>query len=296
MAAADPEFLTTRELAALLRVRERRVYELAASGEVPCNKVTGKLLFPRAEIEAWLARGRAGRTAAAASSRPNVVVGSHDPLLEWALRESGSGLAGFLDGSLDGLRRLAAGEGIAGGLHVIEPDSDGWNRDHVVAQLGGEPVVLVEWAWRQQGLVVAAGNPLGLQGLADLKGRRFIPRQREAGTWVLFERFLAEEGLSAGDLNLLDPPARTQTDIAAAVAGGHADAGLGLECMARQFRLGFVPMMRERFDLVVYRRAWFEPPLQRLLAFCATPAFRRRAEELGGYDLSGAGRVHFNGP
>lgn len=296
MAAADPEFLTTRELAALLRVRERRVYELAAAGEVPCNKVTGKLLFPRAEIEAWLERGRAGSATAAPSPRPNVVVGSHDPLLEWALRESGSGLAAFLDGSLDGLRRLAAGEGVAGGLHVIEPESGGWNARHVRERLGREPIVLVEWAWRQQGLVVAAGNPLGVERLADLRGRAFIPRQREAGTWVLFERQLAEEGLSAADLELIEPPARSQTDVAAAVAAGRADAGMGLECMARQFRLDFVPLTRERFDLVVYRRAWFEPPFQRLLAFCASPAFRRRAEELGGYDLSGAGRVHFNGP
>ena len=66
--------------------------------------------------------------------------------------------------------------------------------------------------------------------------------------------------------------------------------------MARQLRLGFVPIMRERFDLLVDRRAWFEPPLQRLVALCASPAFAEKAGELGGYDVSGFGRVHFNGP
>src|SRR3546814_7291058 len=85
--AAAPAFLTTREVAELLRVKERKVYDLAAAGDIPCRRVTGKLLFPRAEIEAWLARGS---TAAAARVLPaNIVAGSHDPLLDWAMREIG---------------------------------------------------------------------------------------------------------------------------------------------------------------------------------------------------------------
>ncbi|HEY9549058.1 MAG TPA: helix-turn-helix domain-containing protein, partial [Kiloniellaceae bacterium] len=91
--AAAPAFLTTREVAELLRVKERKVYDLAAAGDIPCRRVTGKLLFPRAEIEAWLARGS---TAATSRVLPaNIVAGSHDPLLDWAMRESGSGLAAY---------------------------------------------------------------------------------------------------------------------------------------------------------------------------------------------------------
>ncbi len=294
--AVDPEFLTTRELAALLRVKERKIYELAASGEVPCRKITGKLLFPRAEIENLL-RG-AGATGAAARRKepPNVVVGSHDPLLEWALRESGSGLAAFLDGSLDGLRRLDQGEAIAAGMHVLESDDGAqFNVEHVRERIGAEPVVLLEWAWREQGLILPAGNPLKVQGLADLRGRRFIPRQKDAGTHVLLQRLADAERLSLDELQLLAPPARSQTDVAVAVANGRADAGLGLACVATQFKLAFVPVMRERYDLVVYRRAYFESSFQRLLAFCASDAFSEHARDLGGYDLSGFGRVHFNG-
>jgi len=79
-------------------------------------------------------------------------------------------------------------------------------------------------------------------------------------------------------------------------ADGKGDAAFGLLCMARQFRLDFVPVTRERFDLVVTRRAYFEPPFQRLVAFCRTDACRHRAEELGGYALSGQFAVHFNAP
>jgi excisionase family DNA binding protein len=277
--SAEVEYLTTRELAELLRVKERKVYELASSGELPCTRATGKLLFPRREVQTWLERHRAGG-AAGTQVRPNVVVGSHDPLLDWALRESHSGLAAFLDGSLDGLARMARGEAVASGLHLPEGGPQEWNRRHLTEAMPGAPVVLTEWAWREQGLILASGNPLGIRGLADLRGRRFASRQPEAGTYVLLGRLLAAAEMSSADLELLAPPARTQTDVALAVAQGTADAGLGLACVARQLKLHFLPLARERYDLAVWRRAWFEP----------------KAAELGGYDVSGFGRVHYNGP
>lgn len=111
-AASEAQYLTTADLAGLLRIGQRKVYELAASGQVPCVRVTGKLLFPRAAAESWLA------APAPAPCRPPVFFGSRDPLLEWALRESRCGMATLFDGSLDGLSRFAAGEGQATGLHL----------------------------------------------------------------------------------------------------------------------------------------------------------------------------------
>lgn len=288
-----PEFLTTRELAGLLRVKERKVYELAASGELPCSRATGKLLFPRREVEAWLRRHQEGGEAT--EIRPsNVMVGSHDPLLEWALRESRSGIAALLDGSLDGIARMGKREAIAGGLHLRE--DDGWNVGHIKRELSGQPVVLIEWAWREQGLIVAAGNPLGISRIEDLRGKRFVPRQPEAGTFVLLESLLAQAKMGLEDLSLIDPPARTQTEVATTVAEGGADAGLGLACVARQLKLDFVPVTRERYDLVVWRQAYFESAFQRFLAFCHGEAFAAKATSLGGYDIGGFGQVHYNGP
>ncbi|HEX5796525.1 MAG TPA: helix-turn-helix transcriptional regulator, partial [Geminicoccaceae bacterium] len=171
-----PEFLTTKEVAALLRIKERKVYELVSDNAIPVSRVTGKLLFPREMIEAWVwqhadyASGTEGL-----HGRPPVLAGSHDPLLEWALRESGSELAAFFDGSLDGLARLAAGKAIAAGLHVYEPEAEDWNRGHLGRAMAGMPVVLLEWAWRVQGLVVPQGNPKGIAGLADLEGLTLVP-------------------------------------------------------------------------------------------------------------------------
>jgi molybdate-binding protein len=225
---------------------------------------------------------------------PDVVSGSHDPLLDWALRESGSGLASFFDGSLDGLDRLAGGEAIACGMHVFEPETGDWNRAHVSARLPDAPVALLEWAKRSRGLILAPG--LKIAGIADLKGRRVALRQPKAGGQILFDHLLAEAGLTRADIIPAPDPARTEADAAAAVASGQADAAPGLEAMARQYRLGFAPLVTERYDIAIERRAWFEPRWQALAAFCRTPAFAAKAAELGGYDLSGHGTVHWNGP
>jgi putative molybdopterin biosynthesis protein len=294
---AMPEFLTTKEVATLLRIKERKVYELVAEHAIPVSRVTGKLLFPREMVEAWVwqhAECQGGIEGL--PRRPPVLAGSHDPLLEWALRQSGSELAAFFDGSLDGLGRLAAGKAIAAGLHVYEPEAEDWNRGHLQRALAGMPVVLIEWAVRVQGLVVPPGNPNGIGGLADLAGRTLIPRQERSGSHLLLDHLLRKEGLERTRLELVGPPARSEAEVALAIAEGKADAGFAIETVARQFRLGFVPLFRERFDLAVWRRDYFEPPLQHLLAFCRTAAFQTRAEELGGYDVSGLGQVHFNGP
>jgi len=229
-------------------------------------------------------------------ARPAVVAGSHDPLLDWALRESGSGLATFFDGSLSGLRRLAEGGAVAAGMHIYEAAEEDWNRRHLAEAMPGMPVVLVEWAYRSQGLVVPPGNPDKVRGLGDLAGRRLIPRQRAAGSHLLLEYLMARDAVDPGTVTFLDPPARSEADVALAVAEGKADAGLAVETVARQYRLGFVPLFRERYDLAVWRRDYFEPPLQALLSFARGAAFAARAGELGGYEIAGLGTVRYNGP
>jgi molybdate-binding protein len=232
---------------------------------------------------------------AAIHDRPLVFVGSHDPLLDWALRESRSGIPTFFDGSLDGLRRLKEGEAAAAGMHLYEAEKDSWNVQHAADALGEAEVVLLEWAWRERGLVVPQGNPEGLSGVKDMKGRRVVPRQAEAGSQVLLEILLEKEGISAGDLDFVDPPARSEVDLVATVADGRADVVFGLGSIARQFRLDFVPVMRERYDLLVMRRSYFEQPFQRFMEFCRSDRLADKAAQMGGYDISGFARVHFLG-
>lgn len=294
MSQQETEYLTTRELAEMLRIKERKVYDLAASGQVPCSRAMGKLLFPRREIEAWLARESSGGGQPKTLRRPAVLLGSYEPLLEWALRESGCGLATLLDGSLDGLERFARGEGVATGLHVFDAATGTWNVPAIEAGFANAPVALVEFAWRERGLIVAPGREAAFADLKSLKGRRVVPRQGGAGSQVLLLQLIEQAGLEVQDIDWTDT-ARTESDAALSVLEGRADATLGLRAMAEQLRLGFVPLLRERYDLLVDRAAWFDPPLQRLLAFCRSAAFATRASTFAGYDVSTLGTVHFNG-
>ena len=290
--------LTTRELAELLRIRERKVYDMAAAGEVPCTRVTGKLLFPLDAVEALLAANHSGPEPDL-PARPPVFLGSHDPLLDWAIRESGAELATRFDGSQPGLDAFAAGEGIAAGLHLHRRDSDVWNVPFIKRCLAGKPVVLVEFAWRRRGLVVPAvragdGDPEPTPAL--LAGKIVALRQPGSGSQMLFESWLAAGGLELADLGKSSLTAHSETDAAMMVLEGRAAIAFGLEAAARQMKLGFMPVLSERFDLAVDRKAWFDPPFQALLKFLNSAAFSERALAMGGYDISDLGTVHYNAP
>ncbi|MBT7486316.1 MAG: helix-turn-helix domain-containing protein, partial [Rhodospirillales bacterium] len=113
--------MNTHEVADYLRIKERKVYDLIAKKAIPCTRVTGKWLFPKPLIDAWLAR-ETDTTGVSLTPPPAVVAGSQDPLLDWSLRESGCDLAVLPGGSLDGLRRFASGDAVVCGLHIPEPE------------------------------------------------------------------------------------------------------------------------------------------------------------------------------
>lgn len=294
LSAISSLYLTTRELASLLHIKERKVYELVAGGEVPHTRATGKLLFPRDGVEQWIARNSGGPVTAHEPQRPPVLAGSHDPLLEWAIRESESGLATLMDGSVDGVERFARNEASAVGLHVYSAEDRIWNTRLVAARFAAAPVVLIEFAWRLRGLVVTPARAAQVRAVDDLRGSRVVPRQSTAGSQILLEHLLSEHGVGAGEVHFIEA-ARTETDAVLALAEGRADVTLGLESVAAQFGMGFVPLIRERFDLLVDRRLWFEAPMQRFITFCASESFAERAAALAGYEVDGLGRVHFNG-
>lgn len=291
------QHMTTSEVSAYLRVKERTIYDLVARKEIPCSRATGKLLFPRNLVDRWI-EAHIELQDPRLIAPPPIIGGSSDPLLEWALRESGSGLAGLVEGSSAGLVRLADGGAVAAGIHFGEEDK-GEDSGNIKAAREASSlfdVVVVHWAWRQQCLLMPQGNPLGLTSIRDVagKGARFIPRQEGSGTEFLLDRLLTSAGLARSNLTLLPRPALTQSDVALAILDGNADCGIAVSAVARRFKLDFVPLHRERFDLACRRRELLEPALQKLFAFGRTEEFRAQADRLGDYDVSECGTVLFN--
>lgn len=291
------EYLTTEEAASYLKLKERKLYELATTGAVPCSKVTGKWLFPRAALDRWIEAGLAAPAGYQAPQPPPIIGGSHDPLLEWAVRRSGSGLAMLSEGSEAGLMRLARNEVAMAAIHLHDDSpTDTANAAAVAASHALFDAVLIAFARREQGLLLAEGNPLGIGSLAAAaKGRaRFGLRQRGAGAQLLLHQLLARGGLAEESLTVAGGEYSTGQDLALAIRNGDIDCGIATRSVADIHGLGFLPLAQERFDLALRRRTYFLPSVQALMATLRDPSFARQAKAFGGYDVSMAGCICLN--
>jgi putative molybdopterin biosynthesis protein len=291
------EFLTTSEAADYVRLGERKLYELVTSGEIPCSKVTGKWLFPRQELDLWVLSGLARPAGMIAADPPPIVGGSQDDLLEWTLRESGSGLASLTEGTARGVERLQRGEVIAAAVHFHSEDAA--TEDGNIAALRAMPglhdAVLVGMVRREQGLLVSPGNPQQLRSLADVlaSGAQIAVRQPGAGAQMLLDVLLARAGAKKKDLHRLEPPSLTGPDLAAAIRAGKADCGIATRAAAKSAGLDFVPLLWENFDLMMRQRSYFRPQVQALIGFLSGQRLQQRAADLTGYDAAPAGQIRF---
>jgi putative molybdopterin biosynthesis protein len=290
------EFLTTSEAADYVRLGERKLYELVTSGEIPCSKVTGKWLFPRRELDRWVLSGLSRPAGMVAADPPLIVGGSQDDLLEWTLRECGSGLASLTEGTARGVERLQRGEVIAAAVHFHGDAAAG---DANVAAIRALPdlhdAVLVGMVRREQGLLVPPGNPRRLHSLADVlaAGAAMAVRQPGAGAQMLLDALLKRSGAGPKDLRRLAPPCLTGPDLAAAIRAGRADCGIATRAAAQSAGLDFVPLLWENFDLLMRQRSYFRPAMQALIGFLRDQRLQQRAAELAGYDAAPASRIRF---
>jgi excisionase family DNA binding protein len=291
------QLLTTGEAAAYLRLKERKIYEMVAEGTVPCTKVTGRWLFPKAELDHWLASSVTRPAGTAGPAPAPIVGGSHDPLLEWVLRESGSGLATLAVGSEAGLSRFAAGETLAAAVHLHaleDPEADA-NVAVMKSRSDMQDAVMIAFCRREQGFLLAPGNPRNIRTIEDVIGKhaRMAVRPTGAGAQLLLLSLLHRAGATFEQLAVVSPVCPTGPDVAQAIRAGRADTGIATRSVADAAGLDFVSLVWEPFDLVMRQRDYFHPPLQALFKFLRSDEVAARAREMGGFDLSEAGNVRF---
>jgi putative molybdopterin biosynthesis protein len=285
------DYFTTEELADFLRIKSRKVYDLVSKDLVPHSRVMGKLLFSKIEISNWISGNKSEDIQL--KSIPIVLLGSHDPLLELAVKNSKSGIAMSFDGSTQGLERFKLNEGFVSGLHLYDNDENIWNIPIVKKQLSDKAVVLIEWAKRERGLIFKENNNIKNISIENYKGKRLVRRQIGSGSEIYLQYILRTYNLSHDDFKRTEI-AYSENDAVHLVLSDKADVTLGLKSEAKKYQLGFCPIITERFDLVVDRKFWFEKPFQDLLNFCKTSHFKEIASNLDGYNIIDLGKVHFN--
>jgi putative molybdopterin biosynthesis protein len=229
-------------------------------------------------------------------NRTLVHIGSHDlclDLLAQFLAGAGRRLTSANAGSLGGLLALRRGEAHLAGSHLLDPATGEYNISYIKQYLPETPVVLVTFVHREQGLIVARGNPKRIAGLADLARPDvgYVNRQRGAGTRILLDYRLGQLGITSDQVRGYAREEYTHLAVAAAVQSGVADCGLGIAAAARALKLDFIPLEQERYDLVIPREFYSSGLLRPLLDTLHAADFRQAVAHLPGYDATRMGNV-----
>ena len=217
-----------------------------------------------------------------------MIMGSHDPMLDLLAthlrtRSADVRMVSVNVGSLGGLIALRRGEAHLAGSHLFDPETGSYNRSYLRRYLPDASATLVTFAHREQGLMLPAGNPLGIASVADLRGRRYVNRQRGAGTRVLFDYLLDQQGIAPDEIAGYEHEEYTHLAVAAAVADGIGDCGMGLRSAAEAMGLDFVGVTWERYDLVIPERFLDHAGVQALLDVLRDDAFKRELGAQSGY-------------
>ncbi|HMA30221.1 MAG TPA: substrate-binding domain-containing protein [Casimicrobiaceae bacterium] len=228
---------------------------------------------------------------AAAAARSLRIAGSDDPLLGWLAREAG--LDAQFVGSYGGLWALQRDEADAASLHLFDAEANEYNAPFLRHLLPDRDWVLVNLAWRENGLIVAPGNPQGVNAVVDLlrADLRFVNRQREAGTRVLLAHALREAAIDPSSIPDWNRSVATHDAVAQAIVLGHADVGPGLRAIAAAWDLDFIPLAQERYDIALPREVFESAACRRLIGVLRGRPLRREAGRYAGYDLRDCGRV-----
>ena len=297
--------LSTKEVAQLLNVNEKMVYTLVAEKGLPASKVTGKWLFPRHLVEQWVETQTINYpdTGKLMPLQQGILVlaGSNDPLLDRAISLFNSQfqapLAVFGNlGSMGGLRALRQNLCHIASSHLLQEDEEEYNFEYAFQELDSMPAV-VNFSRREQGILVAAGNPKKISGVADLAkpGMRMVNRPLGTGTRLLLDREFKKAGIQGEKIDGYDIELHRHLDVGLEIVAGRVDAGPGIGAVAGLLDIGFIPIRWERFDLMILKDHFFDEGIQRFLGLLHEKAFKQLGEKFSGYDLSFSGKMIYPG-
>ena len=297
------KFLSTKEVAQFLGVNEKMVYTLVSEKGLPATKVTGKWLFPRYLVEQWLENETINYPKPTVSLPPYqgllIITGSNDILLDRTIslfnRLHPEHLAVFGNlGSMGGIRALRRNLCHMASSHLLQENGQDYNFGFAQEELDQLPAV-VNFCQRRQGILVAKGNPKGIQNVADLgqPGIKIVNRPLGTGTRLLLDEELKRAGIIGDQINGYQLEAQRHLDVGLEVLSGRADAGPGIHAVAGLLGLGFIPLRWERFDFLVLKDRFFEKGVQLFLGLLTEAAFRELTQDLEGYDMSLCSKMVF---
>ncbi len=297
------KFISTREVADLLKVNEKMIYSLISEKGLPATKVTGKWLFPRRLVEEWLelnivnppARG----AALSSDSGRLLLAGSDDPLFQRTLsyfHQKNDDIVAFFAnvGSMGGLKTLRRGLCHIGVCHLLQDDNEEYNFDFADKELENSPV-FINFSKREQGILVQRGNPKNITCISDLARDDvcMVNRPLGTGTRLLLDYEIARSEIAANQIEGYGRVVTRHIDAGLEILAGRADAAPAIRAVTGMLDLDFIPLRWERFDLLISRDRFFERGIQNFLGILQENDFVELADSFVGYDVSLSGKMIF---
>jgi putative molybdopterin biosynthesis protein len=294
---------TPDEVAQLFQISKHTVYELIKRGELQAFKVGNKMRIEHTEIERYKESTKAPAKKAQVeqfdtnTSLPIRLSGSHDFLVEHFVKQTSKDLQLQIQptyiGSLEGLMMLYRGQSDIAAIHLLDPASQEYNLPFIRQLFVYESISVVRFVSREQGFIVAKGNPKGIYDFNDLAGKnvQFVNRQKGAGTRFLFDSMLSKNGIAPADVNGYSTEEWNHLSTASYISRGMADVAFGIQSAASHLGLDFIPVAKEQFDLVFRFTNENKQKLTGLIHYLQSPGFKISLTDLEGYDIRDLGTV-----
>jgi putative molybdopterin biosynthesis protein len=284
------EILSAKELSKYLKINEKKIYKLAQEGTLPHVKIGGKVAFTRELIDRWILENTE-------REKHVLIAGSDDPLLRQVIdlfNAKNDGVIYYAPvGSINGLKLLQAKAANMSCVHILDMEKKLYTMSYIARYLSKDDYRAIQLFYRTQGLMVKKDNPKGIRSIKDLsnKGIAFINRNQGTGTRLLFDFLLREHTISQSAVSGYSKEAASHMEAGIAVLKSEADAAFGIEHTAHILDLDFIPLFKERFDLVIPTDYFHMTQVKTFLALFEQPALLHSIKDFTGYDLKNTGSM-----
>ena len=295
---------TIEEVAQLLKVSKLTIYDLVKKGELPVFRVGRQMRVDRTDLQVYIQKGKNGAiptssptTTTSSSQRKKIILSGQDVVLDllgkYIEKKRSTKVLRSNEGSFNGIMSLYNGECDIASLHLFDGDTGDYNTPYLKKILVSHSYILFNLISRKAGFYVQKGNPLQIQSFEDFKTKslKLINREKGSGARTLLDEQLRIHQISPSSIEGYNEEEMSHLDVASAVANGHADVGIGIEKISKLVEVDFIPLIRERFDIVLLKTPENQQLIEMVKEILNSPDFQAEVVGLGDYDISQMGQI-----
>ncbi|OXS68695.1 hypothetical protein B1B04_19710 [Lysinibacillus sp. KCTC 33748] len=294
---------TIEEVAQLLKVSKLTIYDLVKKGDLPVFRVGRQMRVDRTDLQLYIQKSKSGATTTASttstipSTNKKVIISGQDLALDllgkYIEKKQSNKVLRSHEGSFNGIMGLYNGESDIASLHLYDGDTGDYNTPYLKKIFVSHSYILINLISRQAGFYVKKGNPMQIQSMDDFKTKtlKLMNREKGSGARTFLDEQLRIHHISPSSIEGYNEEEMSHIDVASAVANGNADIGIGIEKISKLIDVDFIPLVRERYDIVLLKTPENQQLLETVKEILNSPDFQAEVVALGDYDVSQMGHV-----